>query len=1071
MRVPEALLKALRPLLGNAPEPPPAPPSTTRLLAGRELLDMVDERAEAVRAPPHEAIGLALGGVRTTSVLADPQGSDAAALRAAVRRHLPVVFLTSGGAPRPTPGALHFTPRSPQEVLDVALVARRVAEAALVPAVLELDAATLEHAAPTAVPPPALLVSWLGSAADLIACPTPVQRLVLGADERRRVPRWFDAERPVLLSPVHRPQSADLREAARAVWFASAVEPLLAEALEAYAQQIGRAVPRVVGYGAGSSVLLVATGPVSVAAERIARQSDGVGVASLLCLRPFPREALLDAARGASRVVVLERADASLGAANPLTLEVMAALPSVDVHGVGYGLAGGPEPGDADLLALAKRARDGSPLPRFVGVATGAAQSAWPKRQALLDRLRHIDPGAEHYGLCAGASETTTPRGQHTPLAVRHLKRDDDAYDSLARFWGQHGAPGVDANRVADPYLALDAVPSLSATFRDHSRGREALPAFDPEACVGCGACWEACPESAVGAVALSAEALLRGGMAQARAATDALQPLVSKVAPRITKAVRREAPTSAAAALRAGFEPLADKLPADRAEAMVAAFEATVDAVGALPVARTAPMFDDDNAAELLSVVFNPDACKGCGACSSVCEAEAIVLVAQTDDAVEGARTTWEIWEQLPDTSGDTIERLARHPDLNPLAALLLARTCLLALAGGDDGEPGSGPRLALRAALAVAEARLQPELQRLIDQVGELERRLGEQVHARMGQALPRKPDEVSDALQRGDLGERMSTSLARGDVDLDALRDDVELARSLAALRHRLAAGPDGLGRARAGLALVRDGLADWAAAYPHNPFVVPTVVLDADGAADAALGLARGLAAAATRDHALLRATRATLGEPVAAPPATWEDLTEAERASCPPLVVVASEGALPAAALHTLLGTELPVTVLLLATATGGGEGELLALSDEGALTLQTSIGAPAHLVTALQDALTRKGPALVRVHAPSPTAQGFEPDRALLEARAAVERGDQPLFRFDPDSDEPMLERARAEVRSELETAHRTAVTELEARHRVELANLRAELEAEATDKIHRKLMQLAGYGAPAGPR
>jgi pyruvate-ferredoxin/flavodoxin oxidoreductase len=66
---------------------------------------------------------------------------------------------------------------------------------------------------------------------------------------------------------------------------------------------------------------------------------------------------------------------------------------------------------------------------------------------------------------------------------------------------------------------------------------------------------------------------------------------------------------------------------------------------------------------------------------------------------------------------------------------------------------------------------------------------------------------------------------------------------------------------------------------------------------------------------------------------------------------------------------------------------------------------QTSISEPKHFYESVRGALGHKGPALVRIHAPSPKRHGFETDGALEHARLAVTSRALPLFCYDPSAE------------------------------------------------------------------
>ncbi len=97
------------------------------------------------------------------------------------------------------------------------------------------------------------------------------------------------------------------------------------------------------------------------------------------------------------------------------------------------------------------------------------------------------------------------------------------------------------------------------------------------------------------------------------------------------------------------------------------------------------------------MCLAVNADACKGCGLCISGCEPGTLVAAPQDLRRIEQTRARWNIWLKLPETPSATIERISASAQINPLAALLLSRRRLFAVAGGDGAEAGSGEKAAV--------------------------------------------------------------------------------------------------------------------------------------------------------------------------------------------------------------------------------------------------------------------------------------------------------------------------------------------------------------------------------------
>ena len=105
-------------------------------------------------------------------------------------------------------------------------------------------------------------------------------------------------------------------------------------------------------------------------------------------------------------------------------------------------------------------------------------------------------------------------------------------YESFTRFWSEVAQPSHAGalSPVPDPYQALGALPSYSASCYDAVAPTGSLPELDPDKCVGCGRCWAECPHSAIGVTAIGTEALLGAAAEFARDPTDERDPIADKI-------------------------------------------------------------------------------------------------------------------------------------------------------------------------------------------------------------------------------------------------------------------------------------------------------------------------------------------------------------------------------------------------------------------------------------------------------------------------------------------------------------------------------------------------------------
>ncbi len=325
------------------------------------------------------------------------------------------------------------------------------------------------------------------------------------------------------------------------------------------------------------------------------------------------------------------------------------------------------------------------------------------------------------------------------PMAVRHLRDNGTRYDSLPRFWDQVGTlyrEECQESLGADPYITTGTVPPLTATFNSHLTLGRSQPKFEAQSCSGCGLCWANCPDSAIGASALSPKLWLDGMFQQG--GIDALRPIASKISSQMsalaTTLVREEQPQpqTMGGLFQDALATVMEKggISGDRRDTILEVSDRIVQSASQLDIAITEPLFRQGEAKQqgggaLLSLVINPDSCKGCGICSELCEAEALPMGPLEAEEVRRRRQQWQNWEQLPDTPSTTIERIAGS-ELDAVAARMLSRHCAFSMAGGDGAESGSGTKMALRSVLAATEYHQQPLISQLAEQVGELHRRI---------------------------------------------------------------------------------------------------------------------------------------------------------------------------------------------------------------------------------------------------------------------------------------------------------------------------------------------------------
>lgn len=177
-----------------------------------------------------------------------------------------------------------------QDVLDAIIVAYKVAEEALLPVMINMDAFYLTHTS------------------EAVQLP---DQMAVDAFIPKRIKPLLDSDHPVTFGNVC---GADLYTSLRYVRHqdTNAVLDVWQKASVAYAKAFGRSCPPVQTYKTedAESILVVAgsaAGTLRLAVDQLRDQGHAAGFMRLAMLRPFPAETIAQAVSNAKRVIVVER--------------------------------------------------------------------------------------------------------------------------------------------------------------------------------------------------------------------------------------------------------------------------------------------------------------------------------------------------------------------------------------------------------------------------------------------------------------------------------------------------------------------------------------------------------------------------------------------------------------------------------------------------------------------------------------------------------------------------------------------------------------------------------------------
>jgi pyruvate-ferredoxin/flavodoxin oxidoreductase len=210
--------------------------------------------------------------------------------------------------------------RNAQEAADLAVIARRAAEAGDTPFIVAQDGFLTTHTLENALlPEDDLLREFVGNPRDHIR-------------------DLFDPAE-ALMTGVVQNQDSYMKGRIGQRAYTDRLPAILEDAYAEWARLTGRVYGPIATYRTeDADEILVAMGTIADTAIAVVDHLRGkgrpVGCVAVTAFRPFPAPALAGALRGARAVGVVERTDDPLAAANPLTREIRSALYEEAAEGV-----------------------------------------------------------------------------------------------------------------------------------------------------------------------------------------------------------------------------------------------------------------------------------------------------------------------------------------------------------------------------------------------------------------------------------------------------------------------------------------------------------------------------------------------------------------------------------------------------------------------------------------------------------------------------------------------------------------------------------------------------------------
>jgi len=647
-----------------------------------------------------------------------------------------------------------------------------------------------------------------------------------------------------------------------------------------------------------------------------------------------------------------------------------------------------------------------------------------------------------------------------------HAENQDWGIGNQGRFWEQVCAfcASTGQDGIADPFVAISAIPASTSVVRDMTNIRFEVPDFIAEKCTGCSQCWVQCPDAAIPGVVNTVEEVLDAAVLTAMKSGKSLDQFMS-----ISKNVAKEAHKllkgvpfhNFADILSQAYGSILDKLgwDAERRAEVDKQFAAVYSVVADFPLAKTTPFFDlpenqEKGTGGLLSITVNPEACKGCNICVEVCPEHALVTVRQDEEVVDKLRRNWAMWERLPDTNDRYVNISDLEHGVGILPTLLLKKGNYRTMAGGDGACMGCGEKTAVHILVSAIEGVMQPRVEAFVHKLDTLIQGLDEKIRT----------------LLSADANLDLDTLVDGGHADLPVDPEKEVLIRryhksmkELKELRWRYTEGPSGRGRSHMAMTNSTGCSSVWGSTYPYNPYPFPWVNHLFQDAPSIAIGIFEGHMRKMGDNFMSVRKAELLLNGEFdeaefqdAFVTFDWKQFTEEEFDLCPPVIAMGGDGAMLDIGFQNvsrLLASGKPIRVVVLDTQvysnTGGqactsgftgqvadmsaygkahhGKEEtrkemaLIALAHRGAFVLQTSQASPAHMIEGIIKGLHYKGPAVFNLYTPCPVEHGLADELSPHAARLALESRAFPFMVYDPSAGDTWAERVNINGNPEIE--------------------------------------------------
>ena len=639
-------------------------------------------------------------------------------------------------------------------------------------------------------------------------------------------------------------------------------------------------------------------------------------------------------------------------------------------------------------------------------------KSRHPKHEILIQTLNRTYPKLKSKRIISeGEIKEDNLLVSRIPLSLKQYKDNGPPYSRLSGFLDNtllyYG--NEKSEWIADPFQAIPVMPPATANLSTAVRNKKLLPVFDGEKLNENFESLFYCPNASILPLALTVEDIIKSGIKQAANKGIELTGIIP-LQKNWTKFSNKRISNLTFQVyfikdiLPAAFNDLTTqmKLEGDKLAMLNHEMQQIIDLIGDIQFTITDKLFRqrnriDNNSGELLILGIDVNTCNGCELCVRSGEDGVFNLEEETPELLAKLNYTFDLWEQLPDTSSETIERLIEDGDFSSLEAIMLSRNFYMTMSGGGKNQQDVVAKSLLRKVLAVTEAVMQPKYNKLVSSINEKIEALTSNVRKLISETLPISDfSGLSELLQKINHEritlEEIITGLNGREpmkvINKSLIQRKIDLIKELTDLKNNITTGVTGTGRSRYGVVL--DGFFRSMAEFPDNVFTSPVILFDGSSAT-LAEGLTQGRMHHAIDNFKLLR--RAEMESQNKYNPALhdteianikWEDLTDDEKGSIGPVILVTSRLSIKeigSAFYMELMNSKLPVKVILMDDCVYNTDDPAREIhlsntltqslvSSKNAFVFKSSFSDQQHLFEGLITGLNYNGPALFWLFAP-----------------------------------------------------------------------------------------------------